>query len=509
MRHSIFILCILSTYNLLGQITDVETLTGLTYGQHQVGFQFLKHYDPTRSGFTEQSAKTKRIVPIYLWYPAKPNKAERESKSLTFKDYVNYWGQETDYSTSPKNSKQKALENYKNTFFWLTDLSNFEKLSKVELQTKAEDGLQLKNGKFPLVILVHNSIINWHFIGEYLASHGFVVAYAPVAGTFNKRLEEDITGVETELRDIEFIIGQLSNMPEVATDNIAIVAHSLGTLAAVGLASKNNSIKAIVSLDGVIGTPNEGEIIYQMPYFDNHRFTTPLIHIHGGLDFTSDLSRIDQLQFSDRYILEIPGMRHTDFVGNGLYDTLGIKMAGNRIGNYRNGFQLANTYTLAFLNAKLKNIRSQFDELFDQSDDKPFHIRKRKETKDYEYPELIRLVFDQDFEALFDIYDRHKHLKIKAFSYATFHDVGMHLYFRAHYEAALQWFEYFSESYPNSFKAKYLLGNVLRRLGKNDMALPVLERAQELLDDDEHLTFGQKNLYANRLEGILEGLYKN
>jgi tetratricopeptide (TPR) repeat protein len=497
---------------LVAQPQGTRSLTGLEYGDNPVGFRFLKCTDPSRSGFIEQKDRSRRIVPIYLWYPSKYDSQDNESSKVGLKEYLKYWSLETDYDVPEDSTYFYVQTNFKKSFFWLTDLSNFDKLFNVQLKTEVVENMPIKNGKFPIVILNHGQILNWHFVAEYLTSHGFIVAFAPVAGTYDKRLEAGISGIETQLRDMEFVIGQLSSIPEADTDNIGVIGHSLGSLAAVGLASKNKSVKAVISLDGVIGGLDEGDLLYEIPYFNNHRFTDPLLHISSGADFTSDMTKIDKFQFSDRYILELKGMRHADFTGQGHYDKLGINMIGDAIGDYTSGFQMSNIYSLSFLNAQLKNYSLEpFNKLFEQTDNDSLVIRKikkRKEVKGYEYPDLIKLGFNQEFDSLFEIHQRHKHLEIKAFSYSTFLDVGMLLYFRAYYKESLEWFGFFTESYPNSVKAHYQMANSMRRLGDNQLAIPVMKKAKTLLENDIFLTDNQKRLYSRRIDDILRRLEK-
>ncbi len=500
----VFAICLFNP-SLFAQSFDVATLSGLEYGPHPVGFQFLKTFDPSRGPILEQKNKSQRITPIYLWYPGK--KKSKRIPEMSLNDYLSYWAYETDYNVSSSEIFAAAQRNFARSFLWVTDISDFQTLYESKLTLKAQENIPMLEGKHPLVILSHGAMMNWQFMAEFLASHGYAVALAPVAGTYDKRLEASISGVTTELRDAEHILSQVQKFPQIDLEKIATVGNSLGSVAAVAMATKNPSVRAVVSLDGVIGSPNEGSLLHEMSYYDDHEFTVPLLHTTGGFSFSNNRELINNFEFSNRFILELNGMRHADFIGQGLYDTLGVKMTGSAAGDYREAYRQLQKHTLFFLNAYLKNQENEWVDLFQKEEVSPLissktHIANK--AKNYSFAQLINFIFELDFDALFAVYQQHKDLKIKAFSYNTFHDVGMQMIFRQHFAEAKQWFLYFSESYPNSAKAKYLLGSTLERLEQGVDAQLILREAQNLMKEDPFLSTSQKELYSNRIESKLK-----
>ncbi len=212
-KQILFIPLIISSIASAQNLKQIEEVTELTYGQYPVGFQFLKNYDLSRNAIAEQADKRGRIVPIYVWYPAVSSGLENAPMSI--KEYINYWGLETNYTVKEDSLYWSARKNFGKSFLWLKDMSMFDEINKVGMQTRAVQGLKEQGGNFPLVILNHGPIINWLFVAEFLASYGYVVAYSPVAGTFDKRLEENISGVATQLNDMEFSFGELVEWPQI------------------------------------------------------------------------------------------------------------------------------------------------------------------------------------------------------------------------------------------------------------------------------------------------------
>ena len=497
-KKGLVVLTLWST-NVTAQNPTIEELTGLEYGNYVVGFQFLKRYDISRNAIAEQVDKSGRIVPIYLWYPSDHMS---QNGSMSIKKYINFLGMETNFSLTGDSVQRNGKRNFGRSFLWLKDLSIYYELQKIDMQTRAGNDLAIANGKFPLILLAHGSIINWLFVAEFLASHGYVVAFSPVTGTYDKRLEENISGVVTQLEDMEFAMSQVHSWPQVDSDKIGILGFSLGSLAALNLAAKNNHIKSVVSMDGVIGGKNEGSLLYELPYFENHNFISPLLHFTSGADFTNDRSIINQLQFADRYIVEVSGMRHRDFIGDGFYNDLKVPLNGNLAGSHKSGFQDVMDLTLLFLNSTLNSEPQLFrDELNLESKTKSYVISKMDGyQRNYEFAQLIELVFNEDFNQLFEILKAHSHVEIAPFSYSTFHDIGMQMLFKDYNPQAKRWFESFAESYPNAFKPHYLLGVTYQRLKNLNDAQKTFELAKAKLQNDEYLNVSQKSVYKIRID---------
>lgn len=122
--------------------------------------------------------------------------------------------------------------------------------------TQAYMTIEPAKGKFPAILYAPSyqaSSIENFALCEYLASHGYIVISSPSRGTENRLLEGGTEkDMETQARDIEFLLLQLLKRETVDLNKIATIGFSFGGLSNVLAQMRNKYIKAIVSLDGSI-----------------------------------------------------------------------------------------------------------------------------------------------------------------------------------------------------------------------------------------------------------------
>ena len=188
-------------------------------GPHTVGVTTVTATDPKRLNTGNFLTKIERNLTLEVWYPA--NKLQLASSGL-------------------------ALATYKN----VTRLQN-----PFELQGSAyRDAPVLPEGQFPLILLSHGftgyrSIM--FYLGEHLASHGYVVVGIDHTDSTNADIQQEsdrgpgiISTFYNRARDQQFILDYLSNLKLsdnknaalaaiIDTDNAAIIGHSMGGFGAI------------------------------------------------------------------------------------------------------------------------------------------------------------------------------------------------------------------------------------------------------------------------------------
>ena len=121
---------------------------------------------------------------------------------------------------------------------------------------------------------------------EYLASHGFVVASTP-SPTLRASLErEDQVGdfAETQCDDLASAILAVAAVLPADTTGIAVLGHSFGARGALLLAMRDPRVRAIVSLDGGIGTATGDSSFRGAPSFRAGAPLPPILHFYETLD---------------------------------------------------------------------------------------------------------------------------------------------------------------------------------------------------------------------------------
>jgi dienelactone hydrolase len=252
-------------------------------GAHPVGYRVITEVDAGRSLRDDAGKVIPRSVVIDVWYPA-----AKQGAAMRYGDYVIASGRTR---TDAPDAFDKRM--------WATS------------------DAQPAKGRFPLVVYAHTDPDQKCFIAEYLASHGYIVASPRTLGTYSKDLDVAMSGVETQTRDLELTIARMSAMPNVDSTRVSAAGMSFGALSAVALAMRNPAIRAVVSLDGGIGSTSNVQNFgfARAPYHSIARLTAPLLHLYGSSVAGTDLSYLRSLDYSCRKLVGFPSMQHADFGG--------------------------------------------------------------------------------------------------------------------------------------------------------------------------------------------------
>ena len=244
----------------------------LKTGKYSVGFKHYTVKDSTRiyrieNDFNNQLVN--RPIPISMWFPTivENNNSER----LTVMDYLEILKEEEE----SKNLPDELLLD------WFPDLGDTPQ-NRANLTEKANaiTNAGFLEGKFPVVVYAPSyqaSSIENFALFEYLVSNGFVVISSPSRGTDTRWLEGGTTkDMETQSRDVEFLLKEIHKYGFVDFDRIALMGFSFGGLANAITVMKNKNISALVSLDGT--ERYNYKVLEKSPYFNLDRFDVPYVH---------------------------------------------------------------------------------------------------------------------------------------------------------------------------------------------------------------------------------------
>lgn len=138
-------------------------------------------------------------------------------------------------------------------------------------------------GRFPLVIfgqgLYYESPLTQVILAEYLVSQGYVVASFPLLGTYSRLVNRDLVDLETEVRDMEFVISQTRHLPFVDKRRLGVLGFDLGGMAALLLCMRNPDVSAVIILDAAVLTPLLPGLPTGSPHYNEDRFCIPWMHI--------------------------------------------------------------------------------------------------------------------------------------------------------------------------------------------------------------------------------------
>ncbi|MGZ5220788.1 MAG: hypothetical protein ACXWC7_11935 [Chitinophagaceae bacterium] len=342
----LFFICLFINSYLFGQVTK------LIPGKIKPGFISLTRFDLSRQPVKEQAASDKgRIIQINIWYPSRG-----DTKNLSFADYVKLAGKELDTSPANRNPEQKGIDKY---FEWPAsagaDKKQFKSFLDDRIPMLAHQDAKWLNKKYPLVMLIHGFAADYAYLAEWLAGNGYIVMHVPVKGTTAYELDYEGRGLESQVNDYEFALKLVKNEFSIVAEKAAVVGFSFGGQSAVALSLRNKNIKAIISLDGGIGSAFGAQLLSRQAYYTSSGITTSILHMYNPGDNYTDLAWFDKPGNTNRFLVAMKNMQHGHFTSFGLLNKVIPGIMGNSVPDPGNGYETVMLLVKEFLDNCFQN----------------------------------------------------------------------------------------------------------------------------------------------------------
>ncbi|MBO3700203.1 dienelactone hydrolase family protein [Fabibacter sp. E12] len=361
MRLTILPILILFQANLIVAQTSLAEID-LEKGKYNVGFKHYTTSDSTRTysrAYDYTNKEVDRPIPVSMWYPSEQNLDDLEPFQVL--DYLEILKEEEEWEHLPN-------EQILNWFYYANTPANQKHLVE---KTTAHHNSEFSKGRFPVVIYAPSyqaSSIENFSLCEYLASHGFVVISSPSRGTKTRWFSiNNAMEMETQARDVEFLMKEARKIPIADNDKIAIMGFSFGGLSNIIVQNRNDKVKAIVSLDGT--ERYQYGILNQSPSFDAQNIDVPYMHmaqkdipetvlIEDKIDaeLNTRFQLFDSITNSRTHQLKFHNLTHSYF------STLGVLFADRDKRQDKSdieimkSYKLVTLYTLNFLNSALNQL---------------------------------------------------------------------------------------------------------------------------------------------------------
>lgn len=321
MRHLVLLV-------LLGVASLSRAASNFTFsnseGAHGVGLHLVHQYDYSRAYqgridlATGKPPLGERARPIQtlVWYPAQAG-----GQRLTYGDYVRAAATEEVFERT-----QAEIDTLTREFVEVrgSDLSPDQLRQELERPMWAMRDAPPAEGTFPVVIYAPSfnaSSTENADLCEYLASQGYVVLASPNMGPHSRLMSGDLEGLETQVGDIEFLIGYAHSLPQADLSRLAVVGFSWGGLSNVLTAARDSRVRALVSLDGSVRYfPG---LVSEAKYVTPERLDIPFLYVAARPPTPAEQSRkrgkgptnafFDALKYSDVYLVTTSNMLHAHF----------------------------------------------------------------------------------------------------------------------------------------------------------------------------------------------------
>lgn len=519
---------------------DLPMMGDLVLGDYTVGYKTIFTYDQTRNGVpyadwdgnltNNHKPELGRQFQMNVWYPAEHGSGDQ----INYSHYVYLRGRQTDFGESERqkeSAKQMFIEQT-NGLGNVTvgvlgstkeDFTNEHLDQLLKLNVYGRLNATPIDGKFPVVIYPNDGSPAFQSITcEYLASHGYVVVAFSPKGRFSLGMEISTIGLEVAVDDFEFVLGKVSEQPNVDMDKVAILANAISSSVGVAAISRNDKLKALISLEGGLPSAFEQGLLNESVFYLPENITAPILIIYSSHP-SIDPEYTFHLKYADRYYAQFPNMSEWTMLNYGMFDAFVPDILGKHKGNTQKGFEEAHQVVLRFLNQRIKSVRRTStlaggdvtNELFDEAFlNSQTELDTTFALDGIPAPPNIAILKDRFMKEGFDEIEQiYKELKengnLQPYSMSFYKDYRSWLAWQKDedYTNRQRLYELGYDSYPESTRMNYYLAYYSMKVGQKAKAIRHYNNALSLVDSDPELSSSERQSITNYSKSDLEGLY--
>lgn len=258
-----------------------------------------------------------RPLQVTVWSPA-----TARGTPLTYRDYVGLTANQASLDPATSDDAAAAVARLRR---FVTGMGSSEAAFEewMNMPVAASWDAPRATGRYPVVVIAqgnYHSAYNQAVLGEYLASHGYVVATSPSPLVLEETPDSTslLTRARRQAADIEYIAELMRQWPGADPARLAVVAHSFGARAAFVATMDGTPFRAFVSLDGGIANKLGSDWLAGTP-LDSAQLRIPLLHIYQDRDSTvqPDFTAIRRWHAADRNLVHVDEMYHPYFTALG------------------------------------------------------------------------------------------------------------------------------------------------------------------------------------------------
>jgi dienelactone hydrolase len=328
-------------------------------GPYGVGLHVVAQYDYSRSfklpvdPITGEATRGERARPMQtlVWYPAHP-----VAQKLLYADYVRTRVTEQQFDLSAEAKTQLTA---KREQALVDHLGAAQAQEAWRAPMLASFDASPVVGRFPVVVYAAGAggtADENADLCEYLASHGYVVIASTSLGTHEKNIAYALEDAESQVRDIEFLVGYAHTLPQADINHLAVLGWSWGGMNNVSAAARDNRIAAVVSFDGT----REPAFTKLIPV---QAITAPWLYISRAPDTIPQLNKaeidttfslLNEAKYADVYQLTMYPMRHVDFASRHMRESGASDFGEYSQAEVAQAYDVTARYVLHFLDAYLR-----------------------------------------------------------------------------------------------------------------------------------------------------------
>lgn len=326
----------------------------MTAGPYAVGYRTFFKLDESR----DYGGRRGRPILFRVWYPALGS----EDAKLAYGEYFEvpplpqYPGFSERLRSLVRNSASKDLfQRESESLLRPAERAAFQRL--LTTRTAAMLDARESLGTFPVVIYhpgAGGSFEENSLLFEYLATFGYIVVSSAYQSPFADSVSNNVGGIERSGPDMAFLVNQARGWRNADASRMAAIGHSAGAQHILQwIGDPRCPLSVAVSLDSTL---EYDEFLHLHRHLTAmwKELTPPRIPV---MLFARSTPRPkfsafrDYLRFAPRYEVEVPGLRHDDFLTHGF---LGPALLGSgRSKSVREAYQEVCRVVKTFLDTAL------------------------------------------------------------------------------------------------------------------------------------------------------------
>jgi pimeloyl-ACP methyl ester carboxylesterase len=330
------------------------------YGAYDVGFKVLHTFDHSRSFLGIQNNAEKidegigfRPMQIAIWYPAK---AKQTDTHINYEDYFYLKAHETGEVIMTDQVKLEIIKEFMESDPVAQERFNQEMKLPVMAYLNADPA----TGKFPLMIYGPSwwsTSFENALLFEFLASHGYIILSSPSMGPEIREMPLSAIGMETQARDMEFLLAKAAELPSADLGKVAVAGFSWGGLSNVIMASRHKGVDAWIGLDPSVHEAYD--LFEKTPYNNYSNFTMPTLFVNSA-SYIHSTAFLDSLLHSEAYMVNLPTLEHTDLASQFIQLMGSEQVEEGKLTNQNKGYNIMCRAIIDFLDYHFKGKKPDF-----------------------------------------------------------------------------------------------------------------------------------------------------
>jgi len=499
----VLLLCLILLSTIaFGQNMRTDLWKNLKPGVYSVGYKLIHKYDYGRTFKPKYDyegnhidAENARPVQISVWYPAA---VDDRPEFMKYEEYIYSLATEIEFGQLNEEKKQETIRRFK--AFPLRNGADEAELDKIlTSETYAVKDADQNPGSFPLILYASGgggSSYENSVLFEYLASNGYIIAAIPSVGQYKRTGAAGSISLDAQGRDMEFMLGEMVNFPNVNIKKIGTLGFSRGGSTNVLLAMRNFNIDAVVSLDGGTAIKRGIPAVKSSPYYNPDNMRAAFMYIGQRPNENQDFSFYNSLKYSDAYLLLLHDMGHIGFTSSVIKVALHTNARVENLNRDRvdTGYGTVCRYVLQFFNAHLNKSKEGLAFLRNspEANGIPEDVVSKEFRKGHTPPPTEEQFFDivrsGEIEKAVKIFKKAREIdpEVTVFEENRMNALGYEVLRSRRLEDALELFKLNILAFPESWNVYDSMGEAFGYANRLELAIENYRKSLKLNPENEH-----------------------